>query len=134
MKFLSLATIVFFGPALFAKSYIVKIEPSVNVSAVDFERLNLSVNSKIPQLNLLVLESKKDQKEILEKLEQVPGVNYAEPDYEVRLVAEPNDKRWKRQYHHEAIGSAEAWEMAGEQRSVIVAVTDTGIQQNRAHS
>ena len=47
MKFLSLATIVFFGPALFAKSYIVKIEPSVNVSAVDFERLNLSVNSKI---------------------------------------------------------------------------------------
>lgn len=52
---------------------------------------------------------------------------YAEPDWIVYPVLTPNDPLFSQQWHHPVIQSARAWNITIGSPSVIIAVTDTGI-------
>ncbi len=62
-------------------------------------------------------------------LEAIPGVAYAEPDNSVRATFSPNDPIYTMglQWSHERIQSEAAWDITMGDRSVIVAVLDTGV-------
>ncbi|GAB4286209.1 MAG: hypothetical protein Kow0067_09850 [Coriobacteriia bacterium] len=62
-------------------------------------------------------------------LEAIPGVAYAEPDNTVHATLSPNDPIYTMglQWPHERIQSEAAWDVTMGDRSVIVAVLDTGV-------
>jgi len=60
-------------------------------------------------------------------LRQDPRIEYAEPNYRVRTLAEPNDQGYPFQWHYPLIDLPSAWDNTTGAPSVIVAVVDTGI-------
>ena len=80
---------------------------------------------------------------VVEQLRADPRVRIAEPDYLVRLARTPNDPEFVNQYalHNTGtfqgksvndadIDAPEAWDLTTGSSSVIVAVTDTGVDYN----
>jgi subtilisin family serine protease len=52
---------------------------------------------------------------------------YAEPDWLCYPLAVPNDPEFSRQWHHQRMRSAQAWEITTGSPAITVAVADTGI-------
>jgi serine protease len=68
---------------------------------------------------------------VVESLNRIDGVEYAEPDILMHPLFTPNDPRYEEQWHYfEAAGGIrlpQAWDLAqGEGEGVVVAVVDTG--------
>jgi serine protease len=64
------------------------------------------------------------------KLEALPGVEYAEPDYMMRHYVVPNDPSYPPQWHYyeaQSINAPPAWDITTGSATVRVAVIDTGI-------
>jgi serine protease len=62
------------------------------------------------------------------RLAQEKGVRWAEPDFVVRALAEPDDADYGRQWHLPAIGVPAAWDVTYGSASVTVGIVDTGIR------
>ena len=56
-----------------------------------------------------------------------PDIEYAEPDYYVRLCATPNDPLYSEQWALRQIGAPAAWDITTGSADIVVAVLDTGI-------
>ena len=63
----------------------------------------------------------------IKSLNRDPEIEYAEPNYEVRAMAEPNDPAYPNQWHYPLINLPAAWDTTTGSSEVIVAVVDTGI-------
>lgn len=64
-------------------------------------------------------------------LENIPGIDWAYPDYPVWAAAVPNDAFFSYQWHYNAISLPQAWDIStGRESQVTVAVLDTGIRPN----
>lgn len=66
--------------------------------------------------------------EVAQSLISVPGVLSIEPDCRVHLNALPNDFPNQNQWAQKALRLEEAWDLVRDASSVIVAVSDTGIE------
>jgi serine protease len=66
----------------------------------------------------------------IKSLNRDPGIEYAEPNYQVRAMAEPNDTAYPLQWHYPLIDLPAAWDTTAGSAEVIVAVVDTGILSN----
>jgi serine protease len=66
----------------------------------------------------------------IKSLRKDPDVLYAEPNYQVRALATPNDEAYPLQWHYPLIGLPDAWETTSGDPNVIVAVVDTGVLAN----
>lgn len=66
----------------------------------------------------------------IKSLKADPRIEYAEPNYKVKTLAEPNDQGYSAQWHYPLIGLPDAWEITTGSANVIVAVVDTGILSN----
>jgi thermitase len=65
-----------------------------------------------------------------EFLRAIPGVRYVEPNYLVFALANPNDPRYSSQYGPQRIQANLAWDIWQPQRTVYIAILDTGIDAN----
>jgi serine protease len=63
----------------------------------------------------------------IKSLNRDPQIEYAEPNYKVRAMAEPNDSAYPIQWHYPLINLPAAWDTTTGSAEVIVAVVDTGI-------
>lgn len=63
----------------------------------------------------------------VQRLQALPGVRWAEPNYLVRGLAAPNDPRWPEQWWQQQLGVAQAWDIVWGDPQTIIAVADTGI-------
>ncbi len=63
-------------------------------------------------------------------LSNMPGVYYAEPNYHVELLEEPNDPGFPSLWGMKNIDVHGAWDVNNGRRDVVVAVLDTGIDYN----
>ena len=68
--------------------------------------------------------------ENVKKLRQMPDVEFAEPDFKVSLYGSwaPSDPDFALQWHHEKIGSLNAWQMTTGSTLVKVCVIDSGVR------
>ncbi len=89
--------------------------------------LHSQMVGSIPQLGVkLVRVASGTPRVALDMLRRLPGVVYAEPNYPVRALDLPNDPDVHAQWHLDAIGVPQAWDMTtGE--GVVIAVIDTGV-------
>ncbi len=77
-----------------------------------------------------------DSETSLEELRNDPAVIYAEPNYLVRTHNVPNDPSFSEQWAHQntgvisEIGSQRAWDRTTSAGTIIVAITDTGMNLN----
>ncbi len=65
-----------------------------------------------------------------EFLRALPGVRYVEPNYLAFTFAQPNDPRFSQQYGLARIQANLAWDIWQPQRTVYIAIIDTGIDSN----
>ncbi|GIV10881.1 MAG: hypothetical protein KatS3mg020_0372 [Fimbriimonadales bacterium] len=65
-----------------------------------------------------------------EFLRALPGVRYVEPNYLAFAFATPNDPRYSQQYGLARIQANLAWDIWQPQRTVYIAIIDTGIDSN----
>jgi subtilisin family serine protease len=88
--------------------------------------MTAQVVDSIPQLGVDVIRVVAGiSADALEAVRRLPGVAYAEPNYRVQIMETLNDPDVPVQWHLEAIGASDAWDIAtGE--GVIIAVVDTG--------
>ncbi|RKG89851.1 S8 family serine peptidase [Corallococcus terminator] len=63
---------------------------------------------------------------VLNKVQSVPGVKYAESNVRVRALAVPNDPLYSRQWHYSKMNLPAAWDLTKGSASIFVAVLDTG--------
>lgn len=59
-----------------------------------------------------------------------PDVEWAEPDYVVRSLADPDDPDFARQWNLRAVGVQGAWEVTEGDASIVVGVVDSGIVEH----
>ena len=69
---------------------------------------------------------------LAEKLNALPGVEYAEPDYLIRAHLTPDDRYYSLQWAHTVINSAAAWDLTTGSGAVTVAVIDSGVDLQNA--
>jgi thermitase len=65
-----------------------------------------------------------------EFLRALPGVRYVEPNYLAFAFATPNDPSFSQQYGPQRIQANLAWDIWQPQRTVYIAIIDTGIDSN----
>ena len=63
----------------------------------------------------------------IKSLRKDPRVLYAEPNFQVRALAAPNDRAYPLQWHYPLIALPAAWEISTGNPEVVIAVIDTGI-------
>lgn len=68
-----------------------------------------------------------EQDRLRTAIDQLPGVLWSEPVYEVRAAATPNDPRYPDQWGFPRINAPAAWDRRSDAGGVIVAVIDTGV-------
>jgi len=64
---------------------------------------------------------------LAERLAKMEGVHWAEPDWIVHALGEPDDPEFNRQWDMRAIGATSAWDIETGDPSVVVAIVDAGI-------
>jgi subtilisin family serine protease len=96
----------------------------------------------VPGLTLVKLPKGMDMQTALTRLNQTPGIRYAQPNYVKKILRTPNDPRFSELWgmHNTGqttggtpnvdIDAPEAWEKSVGGDAVIVAVIDTGIDYN----
>lgn len=73
------------------------------------------------------MEAGESLQKILKAYRDNPCVEYAEPDYYVRLCRTPDDPNYPQQWALPKIDAPEAWDIHTGSHDVVVAVIDTGI-------
>ena len=67
--------------------------------------------------------------EVVERMQALPSVEHAQPNYYYRMAGEPNDPEYFRQWAYEKTGAEAAWDLSTGGPEVIIAVLDTGIDE-----
>ena len=64
---------------------------------------------------------------VLESLRNNPNVVSIQPNRIFKIMKTPSDPKFSAQYHHDKIGSEKAWDISTGDKSVVVAIIDTGV-------
>lgn len=93
-------------------------------------KTNLLSQKEIKGLNVSIVKIKGIlgvEQSFAKKLEATGAVVFAEADAMVEHSATPNDPGYYDQWHHQTIGSAQAWDISTGSNAVKVCVLDTGV-------
>ncbi len=94
---------------------------------IEFGRL-MSGNAEVYWLDRMM--PVEQVKALVRKIEQLPEVEYAEPDVFLQIRAVPNDTRYNEQWHYSdptgGMNLPAAWNISTGSSNVVVAVLDTG--------
>jgi subtilisin family serine protease len=98
---------------------------------------NLTEDAKYPRLGITVLKTDKPSSipKLVEELNALDSIEYAEPDYKLHIATTPNDSRFSELSGlHNAtdadIDAPEAWDIGTGDSDIIVAIIDTGVDYN----
>jgi subtilisin family serine protease len=76
---------------------------------------------------LLELSAGADVDAVVRRLERREGVDYAEPNFVMRVAGAPDDPRFDEQWGLSAVNAPAAWDLTQGSEDVLVAVVDTGV-------
>ncbi|MCX7992782.1 MAG: S8 family serine peptidase [Fimbriimonadales bacterium] len=111
---------------------IVGLEPGVNALPMLVMEMVGGVAAQIPAIDayLVKLAPEISMPSAGEFLRAIPGVRYVEPNYKVFAFATPNDPSFGQQYGLNRIQAHLAWDLWLPQRTVYIAIIDSGIDYN----
>jgi serine protease len=133
---------------------IVKMKPARTMGPADLKRFGVEDGKRvtsggellyrIPPVALKTLSPTQARDRTLQVLQQLradPNVQYAQPNYILRIMRTPNDPRFPEQWHYRDNGTGagqspgginlpRAWDASIGSSSIVVAVIDTGILPN----
>ena len=91
-----------------------------------------SENKELEKLDTHILNVPASRaQEELQRLGQLSGVLYAEPDYPIRIAdTTPDDTDFSNQYALTAIRAPQGWDISTGSDTVIIAIIDTGVDYN----
>ncbi|MEN3335235.1 MAG: thermitase [Blastocatellia bacterium] len=94
-----------------------------------FINAHLQVRSlSVPRLHVIDIPFDMDAGDYAQLLKQMPGVEFAEPDYLIFPAGlTPNDPLYDSEWHLAAINAPSAWGITTGSAQIILAVCDTGI-------
>ncbi len=94
-----------------------------------FINAHLQVRSlSVPRLHVIDIPYDMDEGDYAQLLKQMPGVEFAEPDYLIFPAGlTPNDPLYNSEWHLAAINASSAWGITTGSSQIILAVCDTGI-------
>jgi len=110
----------FFSLADFGLVAPVRAEYLADEILVKFKGVSQPVAIKIAQIA--------DFEEILNYYENLPWVDYAEPNYTYRAAIIPSDTFFANQWYLQKIRATEAWNQVRESPNVVIAILDSGVQ------
>jgi subtilisin family serine protease len=132
-----------------SEKILVKFKPGLSAQTTDdiFQAYQAKSYRLIPKVNVYVMQVQEGVtvEDTLSALKRNPDVLYAEPDYKLRLLTEPNDELFQYQYalynkggtlqipgsptgkQRADIKATGAWDYARGNPDVLVAVLDTGV-------
>jgi len=99
------------------------------------ERLSKETSSFLSDVYTLTVSTASDILSIVEDYNNDPNVEYAEPNYVVRLFNTPNDPYYSKQWglnqlNDVDIDAPEVWDLETGDENVVIAVIDTGVDYN----
>src|SRR3990172_1035729 len=133
---------------------IVKMKPGSLLSATDLSRLGIEDGKQVTSGGELIYriapsvmatlsqaEARNRTLALVQALKARPDVEYAQPNYILRIARTPNDPRFPEQWHYRDNGTGtgqspggislpRAWDTSTGSSSIVVAVIDTGILPN----
>lgn len=117
-------------PAYVANQILVRVDPLKKLEIIQAIRdLNASVEFIEPLGIMLVTAEPANFESLLTTLQTMDGVEYADPNYTVRVSGAPNDPEFLAQTNLDAIQVPQAWDVLPVMMSqVLVAVLDTGVE------
>jgi len=65
--------------------------------------------------------------EVVKRLEALPSVVYAQPNYIYRMAGAPDDTYYSQQWAHQITNAEAAWDITTGSSDIIIAVLDTGV-------
>lgn len=86
---------------------------------------------KNPSIVSVEVPDKENVARAVKKINSTKNVEYAEPDFKLKLNSIPNDPLYSKQWFHKVIKTDEAWEITKGSPNLIVAVIDDGINPNQ---
>ncbi len=96
-----------------------------------FKSLNLpaAVHTRPSSSEEIRVQRKRETIEVIEAMRKRSDVLYAEPNYILKPLMQPNDNFYDLQWHYPLIGLPDAWDLVATAATtpVVVAVVDTGV-------
>jgi thermitase len=108
---------------------VVKYRDDAAADAEDLSGAHMLVRRlSLPRLHVVEIPNGMDANDYAELLKQMPGVEFAEPDYLI-FPAEmiPNDPLYNSEWHLAKINAPAAWGVTTGSPQIILAVCDTGV-------
>lgn len=91
----------------------------------------LRQQSEIAAIGVRVMKVPEERRDtVLEALSRNPNIEFAEPDFTASLLLAPNDPRYAEQWHLPRIQSPQAWDLTTGRADQIIAIIDTGVNNN----
>ncbi|MCM8778937.1 MAG: S8 family serine peptidase [Candidatus Omnitrophica bacterium] len=117
---------------------LIKYNTKINAAEVMAEGMNLEsaevydVKSLWEENNLFILEinEKANIGDVCEELLRNPDIEYCEPNYIYKIYKTPNDSMYNQLWGLQKIQAEKAWDINEGSSSVIVGVSDTGVDGN----
>ena len=133
---------IFFGDAA-TQFRIHNVEPWLNpglLRFIDHKRALYRRNGKdvetpaqsLSRIMVIEYSANTSPEIVAQTLARIPGVEYSEPIWQHQLLFIPNDPdvQNNKQWHLQHIKAFEAWDKVRGDNSIVIAITDTGIERN----
>lgn len=134
------------GEVMVKLKQVIMISEGVTKLQETFKAEDLQVTSEISIINAVVLraniydafqkgtlskeEARQKTLDLIQRIQSLPFIEYAEPNYIRSTQAIPNDQYYSKQWHYKTIALPQAWDITTGDSSVIVAVLDSGVRFN----
>jgi subtilisin family serine protease len=122
------ARVVGFDQPHRAGEFIVRFKDGMTQNRAFFRQMGVNeVKAFESSPSFLIKASGNRSASLLETLKNDPDVEYIQANGIIKLMKTPNDPKLSTQYHHGKIASAKAWDVTTGDKSVIVAIIDSGV-------
>jgi subtilisin family serine protease/uncharacterized protein YkwD len=122
-------------PAYRPGRVLVRFHPTVSAAGVrqTLAQVNATAQGRVGSLDVRRLAVPVGQEAaVVAALEQNPAVAYAELDARVQITAEPDDPGYAAKWWWETIRTPEAWDLTTGSEEIVIAVVDTGVDQDHS--
>lgn len=122
------ARVIGFGQPHRADEYIVRFKDGVVQNRTFLRQLGVTqLRAFESSPSFLIKSTANRSKSVLESLKNNPDVAFIQANNIFKIMKTPDDPKFGSQYFHKFIKSAAAWDVSTGDKSIVVAVIDTGV-------